>query len=385
MYKRITKQKNDSWDDISRRAFGTPEHSGDFEKLNNGTLGDEVIIFEEPLNSDDDSQDGEIILQVGENEFIDFSEYKLISSLDSARAGIFIFLPSSINNKLMKGQPAKIIDESGTFLEGRIANIKAVLREDINFVQVEVKSNAGILVETNVPYPLEFGNQSIKECLTTLVGYYGQTIEFDDGGICDEIFTNEIGTSYAARPNETIFQFIYRILASRGLTLIDAGCSLKVIKLNPENPEKINFIEGECIGVKLIRADFIGDNLARYYEVNSGYPENASAVITTPITTPVTKRLESDDINAKDIQSSAERIVCKELGKHYNIYIELADNFSVAEGEIAIIKYPSILINNETDFVIKKVVRTKPDILQLFLTLPCVYTGIMPETLPLTY
>ncbi len=154
MYKRITKQKNDSWDDISRRAFGTPEHSGDFEKLNNGTLGDEVIIFEEPLNSDDDSQDGEIILQVGENEFIDFSEYKLISSLDSARAGIFIFLPSSINNKLMKGQPAKIIDESGTFLEGRIANIKAVLREDINFVQVEVKSNAGILVETNVPYPL---------------------------------------------------------------------------------------------------------------------------------------------------------------------------------------------------------------------------------------
>lgn len=382
MYKKITKQKNDSWDDISRRIFGTPERSGDFEKLNSGAMGDEVIIFEESKNSESEHID--VALQAGDTEFTDFSEYKLISPLDGVKGAVFIFLPSDDILKLKKGQPVSVFDKEKEFLTGRIANIKAILNENINFIQIEIKSNAGILIESDVPHPLEYGNQSIKDCLTTLVDIFGQTIEFEDDGICDEIFTNEIGTSYAAKKNESVFQFIYRIISSRGLTLIDTGHGLKVFKLDTKQ-DKISFIEGECIGVKRIEVNFTGDNLARYYEVSSGYPANTSIIITTPVSNPITKRLENDDINANNIEETATRIVCKELGKHFNIYMELSDNFLIDPGEIVIVKYPSVLIQDESEFVIKSVVKIKPDILKIALTLPCVYTGVMPEALPLSY
>ena len=35
MYKIISKSKRDSWDDISRRAYGTPNKGGDIARMNN--------------------------------------------------------------------------------------------------------------------------------------------------------------------------------------------------------------------------------------------------------------------------------------------------------------------------------------------------------------
>ena len=98
---------------------------------------------------------------------------------------------------------------------------------------------------------------------------------------------------------------------------------------------------------------------------------------------PITKRLNSNDINANNIEEIAERLACRELGKHFSVNIELSDNFSIKSGDIAIIKQTAVQIPTETEFVIEQVIRINPDILRLSLTLPCVYTGILPDTLPL--
>ena len=98
---------------------------------------------------------------------------------------------------------------------------------------------------------------------------------------------------------------------------------------------------------------------------------------------PITKRLSSNDINANNIEETAERIACREVGKHFSLNIELADNFSIKSGDIAIVKQTAVQIPEETEFVIEQVIRINPDLLRLSLTLPCVYTGVMPDKLPL--
>lgn len=385
MYKKMQISPGDSWDNVSRRMFGTPERAGDFEKLNSNQLNGDVIVFgpTEPETESKTKNEG-VYIEVGENIYKDFSEYTLIDRLGGIKAGVFVFLLQDLNdNSFRFNQEVNIYDENGLFLAGRIANIKSVRGEQFTHIQLEIKSNTGILIESACPYPLEFTNQSIQQILTTVSGYYGLEIEFDDSGISEEIFTNEIGTSFAAKINETAFQFMYRICNSRGLILHDTGTGLKVFKLNTDIEEKINLIEGECIGIKSIRSDFIGDNLARYYEVNSQYPTTSSTIITTPYPMPITKRLSSNDINANNIEETAERIACREIGKHFSVNVELADNFSIKSADIAILKQTAVQIPEETEFVIEQVIRKNPDILNLTLTLPCVYTGVLPETLPL--
>ena len=383
MYKKIKKKAGDSWDNISRRIFGTPERAGDFEKLNANTLGDEIIIFENKENTPENEEKSGVSLEIGEKKFTDFSEYLLIDRLGGIKAGVFVFLAGGHTNVFKFNESVNIYDESGLFLTGRIANIKPRHNDRGKFIQVEIKSNAGVLIESDVPYPLESANQSIKEILSGLVGIFGQNIEFEDSGDTEEIFTNEIGTSFAAEIGENVYSYMNRLCESRGLVLNDTGNGLKVFRLNTNLEEKINFIEGQCVGVRSVKADFRGENLARYYEINSQYPVTNSVIVTTPFPVPITKRFNSDDINSNNIEETARRIVCKEIAKHFPVEIELSDNFSIKSGEIATVKQTDSLIENETDFVIKEVLRLNPDTLKLTLSLPCAYTGIMPETLPL--
>lgn len=47
MYKVFTKTEKDTWDDISRQAYGTPEKGGDIARLNNNIESGEVLVLEE--------------------------------------------------------------------------------------------------------------------------------------------------------------------------------------------------------------------------------------------------------------------------------------------------------------------------------------------------
>lgn len=379
MYKKIKTTKNDTWDDISRRIFGTPERSGDFEKLNNNIISDEVIVFEE--NENNTKENNYVSLTVQDTVYTDFPAYILFDALGCVKAGIFAVNVNS--NTFNFSQNAVITDENGIFLKGRIANIKAIKNNQTEYTLLEIKSNAGILTESVVPYPLNFQNETLKSVLQRVTGYFGLTVDFQDNNISDELYTNEIGTSFEADFEETAFHFLYRICQSRGLVLKDDGIGLTVFKLNSDVEEKINLIESECIGLTSIEIKFKGDNLARYYEFNSQYPLNENIIITTPYPIPTTKRIKLENINSYNLSDIAEKQVCFILGQHFLVFIELCDNFSIKAGDIAIIKQPSVHIYEETEFVITEVKRINPDKMLLKLTLPCVYTGILPEKLPL--
>lgn len=118
---------------------------------------------------------------------------------------------------------------------------------------------------------------------------------------------------------------------------------------------KISFIAGECVGVKEWHAKFHTDGLARYYELNSQYPDTQTAISQVPIPYPVTRRLHSDDFNANDLNSVADLKACEDIGHHFQVILILnEERRDLKTGDFAIIKNPDIYIDEETEFVVKK-------------------------------
>ena len=175
---------------------------------------------------------------------------------------------------------------------------------------------------------------------------------------------------------------MYRLCQSRGLLLSDTGSGLFVGRLTPDTKEKINFIEGACVGIEDIYSVFKTDGLARYYEVNSQYPTTDSATVAIPFPFPVTNRFNSNDYNSADLNSIATLIACREIGEAFKVYIILNETKALKSGDFAVVKSEDAFIYEETDFVIESVTRGV-DKTSLVLTLPCAYTGVIPESLPL--
>ena len=384
MYKVFNKTKSDTWDDISRRAYGTPEKGGDIAKLNNNLEEGDVLVLEESeTNADGLEVTGDIYIQHGEVKYNDFSEHTLFDGLEAIKGAVFVFNETDVKYNFSFNDSVTVCDEEGLFLKGRVANIKPCLTEKANWIQIEVKSHAGILAETNMPNPFEFSSRSIRGVLEQIAGYYNQKISFSSEAELDEVFTNEIGTSFTANKNEKVWDFMKRICHSRGLMITDTGDGLFIGRYNPNTEEKFNLIDGECLGVKEIRAEFITVGLARYYELNSQYPSTDTATVQIPFPVPITKRYDSNDYNAQSLKATGQRIACTEIGKAFKVYVLLSEDLRLKSGDFAVIKNPKIKIYEEMDWVIESVERRHPDETFLTLTLPCAYTYEIPESLPL--
>lgn len=379
MYKEIKKSDSTSWDDISRRVYGTPDKAGDLEKLNNNVVSGGILAPR--VDEDFESSSSGLRLEKGDKIFNNFSEFTLIDSLGSIKGAILIFNDDEKYN-FKFNEPVKLYDEKGLFLKGYIANINPCIDKRTRWVQVEIKSIAGVLIESELPYPLEFVNLTLRQILTNISGYFGIKIEFSDTPELDEIFKNEIGTSFTAGINEKTFNFMYRLCQSRGLLLNDTGDGLFVGKLKTDGKEKINFVENECTGANSVVSFFNTDGLARYYEVNSQYPQTMSETVAIPFPRPITKRYNSNDFNAENLKTTASQIACRDIGNHFKVKITLNENKNLKSGDISIVKWSSAYIHEETEFVIESVVRNV-DLTQITLTLPCAYTGEIPESLPL--
>lgn len=180
-----------------------PDKASNLQKLNANVQSGEIMA---PVNDTQiESREIGVRIEIGDNIYNDFSEYELIDKIGSVKAAIFIFLNTDGIYPLNLKDEVKVYDENGLFLTGRISNLDPHVTTAQKWVQVEIKSHAGILVDTDCPYPLEFLNQSLKAILSNLAEIYGQEITFSDDTELDEVCVNEIGTSFAARPNERVF------------------------------------------------------------------------------------------------------------------------------------------------------------------------------------
>ena len=266
---------------------------------------------------------------------------------------------------------------------------------------VQIKSYAGILIDSVVPFELEYINSNLKEIVNQICSCYNINVEFssnsNDKSIIEYKINNEINNSATARINETCWSFITRLCNSRGLLVRDLGngtISIGTIGNNATNTNsttnnnkttqsKYSFILGNSTITNWLPL-YNYDNLARYYEIYSQFNTNSKELIVfEAIKLPITKRIINNEINEGILSNYANWLICREIGKAIKVQIEINGNLSeINTGDYVNIQNNKIGFKSETQMLIENKIINYPNKTILTLTLPCAYNGTLPDTLP---
>ena len=146
---------------------------------------------------------------------------------------------------------------------------------------------------------------------------------------------------------------------------------------------KMSFLEGETVGVTDWNAEFSTDELARYYVAQTQYPEPAQSVAEIPYDLPITKRILADDTYSGSISDFANWYACRSIGDAIKVRLSVNDFFNLKKGDFVYLQSPSCYIFDETKMIVEEFEQDGDKGNSIILTLPCAYTGIIPEGLPL--
>ena len=429
MYKPIL--KNTSWQNISRAEYGTTNKANTLEKLNNGKDDGEVIVYREEYNSINNynrnnknnnnnnaknpntTNNQDLYIEINNSEIKKFISIELLHSITTIRSAI-LHLHRIDDIKIFDS--CNICYNNNLFLKGYIKNIVPTLNTENNSYMVQIKSYAGMLVDSIVPQELEFINSNLKEIVEQICDVYNIKVEFNknnnsssntnnsttDNRIIEYKINNETDNSASAKLNETAWSFITRLCNSRGLVVQDNGngtiCIGSINKntntttaereRNQNQNSKYSFILGDtsiCSWLPIYNYD----NLARYYEIYSQFNTNSKELITLEaIKLPITKRIINNEINEGILREYGNWIVCREIGKAIKLQIDIngtLNNKNIKELEVGNtinIQNKLIGFEKETEMLIETKIVNYPDKTSLILTLPCAYNGIVPDKLP---
>ncbi|HSQ98084.1 MAG TPA: hypothetical protein VLL98_05215 [Rickettsiales bacterium] len=409
MYKTIS--KTTSWEEISRAEYGTTSRANDLKKLNNDYDGN-VVVYKKDKTSTNQASD-DLYLEINNLKIESFIQINLIDSITDIKSAILylhriddikifdnciIILNSSKNNKSNNNKSNN--NTNNIFLKGYIKNITPVLNAEKLYYMVQIKSYAGILIDSVVPFELEFINSNLKEIVNQICSCYNINVEFssnsNDTSIIEYTINNEINNSATARINESCWSFITRLCNSRGLLVRDLGngsISIGTIGNNTTNTNnktnnnkttqsKYSFILGDSTISNWLPL-YNYDNLARYYEVYSQFNTNSKELIVfEPIKLPITKRIINNEINEGILSNYANWLICREIGKAIKVQLEINGNLSeINTGDYVNIQNNKIGFKTETQMLIENKIINYPNKTILTLTLPCAYNGILPNEL----
>ena len=403
MYKPIL--KNTSWENISRAEYGTTSQANNLQKLNNKKDNGEVIVYRETNYSSANSAEKlnltnnqDIHIEINNSEIGQFISIDLIHSITTIKSAILC---------LYRIDDIKIFDScniyygnnknaNNLFLKGYIKNIIPTLNSENNSYIVQIKSYAGILVDSIVPQEFEFINSNLKEIIEQICSVYNIKVEFNqnnkyDKSIIEYKINNEIDNSASAKLNETCWSFITRLCNSMGLLVQDNGNGsiyIGSINKNATQNSKYSFIFGNSSIYNWLPI-YNYDNLARYYEIYSQFNSNSKELITLEaIKLPITKRIINNEINEGILKEYGNWIVCREIGKAIKLQIDIngtSNNKNIKElnvGDTINIQNKLIGFEKETEMLIESKIINYPNKIALILTLPCTYNGVIPEKLP---
>ena len=377
MYKVINKDGR-SYDNIARMLWGTPEKAGNIEKINNSTDG-EIIVPDDEIP---ESQETGISCNIDGILYKAFPYSFLVDCLAGVRGAIFKFEYDPSRFEIKKGAPISVFKDGNLFLRG-IANVpQPELASEKSFAILEAVSGAKILMDTVVPYPLDFSYMSVKTVINEICSYFNINVSFGSDKQLDYVPSTAIGNSFSAFEDEMAWDFIVRIASSFGLIVQDTGNGLFVGTIQEQKP-KMSFIEGEAVGVYEWRSQINTDGLCRYYVRHTQYPEPATASAQIPLKLPLTDRRAKEDSFAGSLEDCAVWAACRAIGEAYKIMLGINDDLELQKGDFVIVKSETCSIFKETTFIVEDIYMDNLKGIMLVLTLPCAYTGIIPAELPL--
>jgi hypothetical protein len=388
MYKEI--KKTSSWEDVARAEYGTSEQANNLRRLNNNKEDGGIIVYDNnKINNANltfnlqPSIFNNINLIINNNHITEYLQVDLTNSIQDIRSAI-VYTHRIDNVKIF--DYCEISQNNRLFLRGYVKNITPILNANDKHYVIQIKSIAGILLDTTVPLPLEFTNSNLKEIIENVCNTYNIKAVFTgNDNIINYKINNEIETSASARLNESLWGFIARLCNSRGLLAQDTGTNEIKIGTTGSGKSKLSTIYGQNTIISWLPI-YNYDNLARYYEIYSQFNSNAKELVTLEqIKLPITKRIMNSEINEGILKNYANWIVGREIGKAVKVQIEfLNDNTEdIDVGNYINIQNEFIGFKEPTDLIVEKITISYPYKTTMILTLPCTYNGITSDRLPL--
>lgn len=378
MFKKISRNGL-SYDDIARTLYGTPAKAGDIAKLNNNTDGDVIV----PVDEQMPAEGSDVRCNIDGVTYTRFRKSFLIDLIDGIKGAVLEFDYDSNVQNFKIGQNVSVYNSQGLFFNGFVKKPAPALGSDGNSAVLQLVSAAGVLLDTVVPEPLDFSYLSLRSIITSVCGYFGINVEFGPDACIDYVTTTEIGNSFSADEDEKAWDFLVRITGARGLFIKDTGTGLFVGTIQDKEPV-MSFIEGEAVGVYEWTSLINTDDLCRYYVRHTQYPEAASATAEIPFDLPLTNRKIKDDAFVGTLQEYTNWAACRAIGEAFKISLKINDlSLKLKSGDFVNVLSPSCEINEETKMIIEDLYEDNTQGLVLVLTMPCAYTGVIPESLPL--
>lgn len=377
MFKKIYKG-NTNYDNISRQLYGTPDNAGNLSKINNNTDGYIIVPEDETLPAEGEG----VRCNIDGTVYHRFYHTLLLNSLGSIKGAILEFDTDSDNFTFKRGQNVSLYDNEDLFLNGYIADIDSDNSANSSVTSLYIMSSAGVLTDTVVPEPLNFSYLNLQSVIQTICDYFGLAVEFEDNQKLKFVSQTNIGNSYSAAENETCWQFLTRITSARGLIIDDDGTKLYVGEIK-EADAKMSFLEGETVGVTNWKSEFSTENLARYYVSYTQYPEPSTSTVEIPYNLPITKRIPCSDAYSGSLDDYTRWNACRYIGESFKVLLAVNDFFNLKKGDFVYIKSPSCYLFEETKMVVEDFEQDSDTGNTIVLTLPCAYTGVIPESLPL--
>jgi prophage tail gpP-like protein len=393
MYKETP--KTSSWEDISRKEYGTPLQADNLKRLNNNKEYGNVIVYDDKRNLNNanltfnpqHSTFNNIELFVNNNPITEYIQIDLLHSIQDIRSAVaYTHRIDDINIF----DYCAIIQNNKPFLQGYVKNITPILNANDNHYVIQIKSVVGILLDTAVSLELEFVNSNLREIIENVCNVYNIKVTFTDNNTINYKINNEIETSASAKLNENIWSFITRLCNSRGLLVRDTGTNEIRIGIIDNTKPKLSIICSQTSVANWLPI-YNYDSLARYYEVYSQFNTNSKELVTLEqIKLPITKRIASNEINEGILKNYANWIVGREIGKAVKLQIEFLNNTTnnsnannMNVGDLISVRNNLIGFSEPTDLIVEKIITNYPHRTTMILTLPCAYSGKMPNKLPL--
>jgi len=402
IFKTYTTKIGDTYESISKKLYGLPSSANTIEKIN-GVVGDlkNGLKLKVPIDNVNDLSGSTLPRVVIEDaEFVIFEELTIVKSLIGVTIAYIsvLFDPNDKDHvKYFKfGNNASVYIDNKLKLTGEIKIISPIADKNKRLWTIGIKSHAGLLLDTHIPktfFPLEYLNVTISEIITRICNGFGVGLVFDDSveEVLNIVIDNNYGVSASAGITETPFDYILRLVSTRGINVSDDSEGNLFIYKFKKADSVLSIIEGLTTGFTSLGALYDYDSLHRNYHIFSQYGDSDNYAVSRfdIFSLPLHKNIISPDSSSGNTEEYSKWILCRHIGNSIKVMFSLPSfNFegvSLSVGDIVNIKAQSLGIYEETEMVIEEIKETQTlsEMTKIVLTVPGAYTGEVPERLPL--
>ena len=398
----------DTFELIARKIYGSESDASLISRSNPGVAEPLIpgVIIVLPLKPDAPQitafkaaadNENEVALSIEGKRFRFWESIRINRELDTFDT-IEFTAPFQVDNPGFKEafQPLSYKGVSVTiggvpFFTGTILPVSPELNADRRSISVSGYSLPGVLNDCSMPasaFPLEFNNQGLQEISKTVAGTFGLGVEFTEpqGAIFERV---------AADPTKKAFQFLVELAKQRNLIISNTAQGKLLFRRSSRISEPVARLAQGSAPVTAVTPQI---NPQNYYSHITGLQpavtgsEGSQFTAENPRLKGVIRPLsfKADDTAAGGAKEAVDAKMARMFADTVKYSVDVStwrdpQGALWEEGSTITLVAPGAMVYNEYKFLIRSISFLRngdSEAAVLSLTLPGVFEGIVPETLP---